>query len=208
MKTARFLCCLTICISTLIFAGCFKEDRQAQPPKDPSPTKDPSTGVPLLPALPSEKDLSSKTPSEVVEILTTDQFIKTLEENSLVVVDFNADWCGPCQKLMPYLDRFSNEYKKDGIKFLSVNIDRNSNVAHAYNVGPIPDIRFIVKGKVVQQIIGANLPEIEKEIKNLVAKNTKNAESIQTVSNANNTEPGKNTVPVKKAGSESENNKK
>lgn len=187
MKTSHFFFCLTLFLSALILTGCPKEKPEKQDPAQTAPAAstheaatpatDPASvekkEIPALPVLPSEKDL--KKPSEVIEIANSKQFVKFLDENPLVVVDFNATWCGPCRFLMPKLEEWSVEYKKNGIKFLSVDVDKNSGIARAYDVGPIPDIRFIVNGKVTEKVIGSNVPKIQNELEKMASRKNSNA---------------------------------
>lgn len=71
-----------------------------------------------------------------------------------VMVDFYADWCGPCRMVAPIVEELAGEYAGK-VKIGKINVDENPNTAKQYNVMSIPTILFIKGGKVVDQVIGA-----------------------------------------------------
>ena len=71
-----------------------------------------------------------------------------------VLVDFYADWCGPCKMMSPVVDELSREYE-GRLKVGKVNVDENTNVAQQYRVMSIPTILLIKTGQVVDQVVGA-----------------------------------------------------
>ena len=88
---------------------------------------------------------------------------EVLKSEKKVVVDFNAEWCGPCKMLAPVLEEIS-EAKTD-VKFVSVNVDENQNLASEYNVMSIPCLVIIENGKEVKRSVGLMpRPEIERFI--------------------------------------------
>ena len=62
-----------------------------------------------------------------------------LESNTLVVVDFWAQWCGPCRKLAPVLEQIQSEFK-DEIKVYKVDADKNMNTAKEYGISSLPTV--------------------------------------------------------------------
>jgi len=83
-----------------------------------------------------------------------DNFQKeVLEFKGMVLVDFWASWCGPCQMLGPIIDEIGDEYK-DKIKVVKVDVDENQNLALQYNISSIPAVLIFDQGKVVDTIIG------------------------------------------------------
>jgi thioredoxin 1 len=85
----------------------------------------------------------------------TDESFKSqvLASSSLTLVDFNAEWCGPCKKLKPILDQLVKEY--DGkLNFASVDVDECPEAARYYNVSSIPMLAFYENAKQGNTAIG------------------------------------------------------
>lgn len=85
---------------------------------------------------------------------TSDNFEKeVLKSKGKVLVDFNADWCGPCQMLEPILEEFADENKD--IKVISVNIDDEDILAEQYEVSSIPCLVLFEDGEEIKRTVGA-----------------------------------------------------
>lgn len=77
-----------------------------------------------------------------------------IDSDKLVVVDFWAEWCGPCRLVSPIIDELSQDY--DGKAVIGkVNVDSNAGVASKYGVRSIPTIIFLKNGEVVDKQVGA-----------------------------------------------------
>ena len=88
----------------------------------------------------------------IIEVTTASFENEVLKSDKPVVVDFNADWCGPCQMLKPTLDQLADEL--DGVKIVSVNIDREDDRAYNYNVSSIPCLVLFKDGSEVKRSVG------------------------------------------------------
>ena len=90
----------------------------------------------------------------VLEI--TDQNFESdvLQSKTPVVIDFWAEWCGPCKTIAPVIDELSDEYLGK-VKFGKVNVDFNQQTAMKYGIRSIPSLLIFNNGSVVNQIIGS-----------------------------------------------------
>lgn len=90
----------------------------------------------------------------VLKFSEADFQTEVLESDIPVLVDFYADWCGPCKMMSPVLEQLSNELEGQ-IKIGKVNVDENPDLASSYKVMSIPDFVVFKNGKVADQVIGA-----------------------------------------------------
>lgn len=96
-------------------------------------------------------------------IESEEQFDSTIKEG-VSLVDFYADWCGPCKMLAPFVEEIAEEY--DGkIKVCKVNVDNVDTLAYKYNVRSIPTLMYFKDGKLKDVSIGfQNKSDIVKNI--------------------------------------------
>ena len=89
----------------------------------------------------------------IVIITDTNFDMEVLQSASPVVVDFWAEWCGPCKQIAPVLDELATEY--DGkVKVAKVNIDEFQDLAARFRINSIPTFLFFKNGQVVDQVVG------------------------------------------------------
>ena len=81
-------------------------------------------------------------------------------QSNLVLVDFWAEWCGPCKQISPILEEIANE--KDNLNILKLNIDENPVTPQKYNVRGIPTLMLFNDGKLIDTKIGS-LPKSSLE---------------------------------------------
>ena len=79
---------------------------------------------------------------------------EVLKSNKPIVVDFWAEWCGPCKMLTPVINEIANEFSDD-FSIGKLNVDENSDIAAQYGIRSIPCLLFFKNGKVEKQIVGA-----------------------------------------------------
>lgn len=105
-----------------------------------------------------------------MKVQFTDQnFEEQVLKNSLpVVVDFRADWCGPCRLLDPVLEELAGEYEGK-VLIGSLDVDNNQQTAQKYSVMSIPTVLFFKNGEVVKQMVGFQGKEkLVEEVESLV----------------------------------------
>lgn len=105
--------------------------------------------APSVPMIESEMDLEA-----------------VLEEagSALVVVDFYAEWCGPCKKLAPTLEDLAQKTPAAKVQFFKVDVDNARELAAAQGVKSMPTLQFFRNGKKVHQIVGGDINALKQEV--------------------------------------------
>ena len=94
----------------------------------------------------------------MLKIMSKEDNFDELVNDELVLVDFYADWCGPCKMLIPHLEKLGEEYN-----IVKVNVDDFREIAMKYAIMSIPALYVFKKGKIVDKKIGyQELAELEE----------------------------------------------
>ena len=104
---------------------------------------------------------ASNTNTETAGNKTSEKHIKSEEDfntrvlnaKGLVLVDFYADWCAPCRKLAPVIDKFAAD-NKGKVVVVKVDVDKHADLSKTYKVKGIPHIALFKEGKVVEKKVG------------------------------------------------------
>lgn len=101
--------------------------------------------------------------AENVLEITDDNFEETvLNSDTPIVVDFWAEWCGPCKMIAPSLEQLADEYVGT-FKVGKLNVDDNREIAMKYGIRSIPTLLVIREGDIAEQIVGAHPKDTLKD---------------------------------------------
>lgn len=97
--------------------------------------------------------------------VTDDTFVEEIEgSEGLAMVDFWAEWCGPCRIVSPVVAELAREYSDRGVRVAKVDVDHNPETASRYGIRSIPSILFFKDGQHVDTVVGA-VPRAQLEKK-------------------------------------------
>ena len=91
--------------------------------------------------------------NSVIPVTSANFEKEVLNSDKRVLVDFYADWCGPCKILSPRVAEIANENKD--LKVVKINVDQNEDLARKYNISSMPTLLVIEKGKELNRAVGA-----------------------------------------------------
>lgn len=107
-----------------------------------------------------------------IEITNSQQFMSVINSGNPVIVDFYADWCGPCKQIAPTFNEFSNKYKS--VYFLKVNIDNNEELAMQCNVKSIPHFMSFKNKQPLRVYTGSNVSQLTNMVSELLVNKLNN----------------------------------
>ena len=100
-----------------------------------------------------QQDLNNIVNEMPVIELTSQNFNQEIRNNNLLLVDFWAEWCGPCKSMHPIFTRMAKKYKQ--IRFARVNVDDAQDIAMKYEVQSIPTFIMFKNAEIVNRMVGA-----------------------------------------------------
>lgn len=102
----------------------------------------------------------------VKELKNTTEFTAAIgdEQTGLVVVDFFAEWCGPCKRIAPMVDELTEKYKNVGFYKVDADNKELQKICNACAIKSLPTFCFFVGGKYIKEMVGANIAGLEKMI--------------------------------------------
>ncbi len=105
----------------------------------------------------------------MLQYLNQDVFATTVQQEEIVLVDFSADWCGPCQMLQPILEEVAEEF--DGKATIAkVDVDQNPALNAVFNIRSVPTLLFFKKGELVKNLQGVQSKKLlREELENLLS---------------------------------------
>lgn len=90
--------------------------------------------------------------------ITNDNYESTIASGKPVVIDFWAEWCGPCRMIAPIIEELAGEYG-DSVIIGKCDVESNDDIVAQYRVRNIPTVVFIKNGEVVDKVVGATTKE-------------------------------------------------
>lgn len=95
---------------------------------------------------------------EVIKLNSENFQKEVIESGKTVLIDFYADWCGPCKMMSPIIDEIASEVY-ESVKVCKLNVDESQDLAVEYNVMSIPTLIIFKNGKVVDTLVGLKAKE-------------------------------------------------
>lgn len=108
---------------------------------------------------------SDNTTTQPIAAFTLENLDRVVKSNNLVLIDFYADWCGPCKKMNPILNRIADQNKQ--VKLLKIDAEKSDNIASVFKVEEIPTYVIIKNGRQVWRGVGEM---DEAELREVLAK--------------------------------------
>ena len=88
--------------------------------------------------------------------------MKIEDIKELTIIDFYAEWCGPCKKIAPMLDKLKNT-----VKIIKIDVDNDPEFAKQQSVAAVPTLLFVKNGQILERVVGIPNFSIEQKVKDL-----------------------------------------
>lgn len=99
--------------------------------------------------------------------INTDNFPKLIVSEQPLVIDFWAEWCGPCKAIAPMMEEFAREYE-GRVNIGKCDVEENNDLAVQFKIRNVPTILFLRNGEVVDKVVGAvSREEIKRKLDKL-----------------------------------------
>ena len=110
----------------------------------------------------------------MIRYLKENEELSSVLGNDITLVDFYADWCGPCKMLAPLLEEIAGEYSY--LDIYKINVDEENELAKEFGIMNIPTLLFMRKGTVLKKVVGmSSKKELMKLLSEAEYKNIKKA---------------------------------
>ena len=91
---------------------------------------------------------------KIIDLESEERLSEFLSDNKKTIIDFYANWCGPCKNLSKTFDIVSSEEKFDGLSVIKINVDSYQDIARKFNVRSLPTVVFTESSKVIKTKVG------------------------------------------------------
>ena len=117
--------------------------------------------------------------SQTITIDSPAHFTTILSSNRITVVDFYADWCGPCKAIAPIYEQLSAQLSRPGtLAFTKVNVDSQKQIAQTYNITAMPTFMIFKSGRESKRIKGADIKALDAAVKQLAQEASSGLEAF------------------------------
>lgn len=114
--------------------------------------------------------------SKTIHITSPSHFTQILSTNRITVVDFYADWCGPCKAVAPVYEQLSSGLSRPGIlAFTKVDVDAQKQIAQTYNITAMPTFMVFKSGRESKRIRGADMKALDQAVKQIAQESAQAA---------------------------------
>ena len=108
--------------------------------------------------------------AQVVDVGDDTFFDEIEDKQGVAMVDFWAEWCGPCRMVSPVVEELAQDYADQGVRVAKVDVDNNPSTASRFGIRSIPSILFFKDGTHVDTVVGAvPKPQLEERLKEHLA---------------------------------------